>query len=74
MSNTKWIIVFGIILMVAGLVLSLYTETDEILGEVIREEQPYQEVGLVLLFGGIISIIVGGVQMSKISKNGTDSS
>ena len=73
MSNMKWIIVFGVVLMIAGLVLSLYTETDEILGEVVREEQPYQEVGLVMLFGGIISVVAGGIQMFKTPTKETNS-
>ncbi|MFP4117101.1 MAG: hypothetical protein ACLFQ8_03480 [Candidatus Aenigmatarchaeota archaeon] len=65
----KWLIAFGIALLAIGLVLSLYTETDEILGETVREDQPYEEVGLVLLLGGIISVVAGGFQMSKGSES-----
>lgn len=52
-------LVFGIVLLIIGLVASLYHETERTDGGLIDKGHPYQNIGIILALTGIVFIVLG---------------
>lgn len=53
------LLVFGVILLLIGLVASFYKETHYVRGVGYQPLTPYQNIGIVLVLAGIIFIAMG---------------
>jgi drug/metabolite transporter (DMT)-like permease len=57
----RGLVVLGIIILLIGLGASFYYESKTILGVEYQRVYPYQNLGIVLVIGGIVCIVVGAV-------------
>jgi hypothetical protein len=57
--KNKGLLLIGIILLVTGVVLSLYKENRGISGGVTQTKYPYQTVGIILVAIGIVLGVLG---------------
>jgi drug/metabolite transporter (DMT)-like permease len=57
--KNKGLLLIGIILLVIGVVLSLYKEDLGINGGAMRTAYPYQVVGIILVVAGIVFMTLG---------------
>ena len=55
------IIALGIVLIVIGIILYLYSNSYTFLGVTVYKEYPYQSIGTILLVLGIVIAVVGGI-------------
>ena len=57
--KNKGLFIIGIILLVIGVVLSLYKEDLGMSGGVMRTAYPYQIVGIILVVAGVVFLALG---------------
>ena len=57
--KNKALLLIGIILLVIGVVLSLYKEDLGTSGGIMRTAYPYQIIGIVLAVAGIVLMVLG---------------